>query len=356
MIIRTLSRNIVGASFVFTAFALGCSVESKPVAELKQAETETAAVTDCATYCLGGACVAGVCQPIELANHQNRAGFLAVTATDVYWTGTVDYTIYKTTLIPGPINTFAAGGTTSDPEGIAVASGYVMWANYQGGTIVRAAPGSSDPPTPVILAAGQSNPVAVATDGVFVYWANYGSGTISRIHIIQPPAGEVPTVLAQNQSNPWAIALRGGFLYWTNNGGGGAVRRLSLANPAVVTTLATGGTPWSLAVDDTSVYWADGPSVRKVPVAGGSAVSLAVGQSNATGIVLDDQHVFWSNYDGGTVMRADLNGAHPTTVASAQRHPYSMAQDALAIYWVNNQATLACSSPPCGGGILKLAK
>jgi hypothetical protein len=229
-----------------------------------------------------------------------------------------------------------------------------MWANNQGGTIVRAAPGSSDPAS-VTLAVGQSAPIGVATDGVFVYWTNYGSGTISRIHI-RPSAGEVPTVLAQNQSNPWGIALRSGFLYWTNSGGGGAVRRVSLANPAVVTNLATGGTPWSLAVDDTSVYWVDGSSVRKVPVAGGSAVFLAVGQSNPVGIAVDDQHVFWSNYDGGTVMRADLDGAHLTTMASAQRHPYTMAQDALAIYWVNDQATLACSSPPCGGGILKLAK
>lgn len=340
------------------AVAAGCGLDGarqdddREGTSIMGAQPETGAIdqtiTGCSSDCLGGACVDGVCQPIELAGHQNRAGVLAVTATDVFWSVTVGYTINKATLVPGPLNSFQVGDPfVSSPFGVAVASGYVLWANNTGNnSIVRAAPGSSDP-TPVILASGQSAPISIATDGVFAYWTNYGAGTIARIHI-RAAVGEVPTILAQNQANPWGLALRNGFLYWTNSGGGGAVRRLSLANPAVVTNLATGGLPLSLAVDDTSVYWVDTSSVRKVAVAGGSAVSLATGQSNPEGIAIDDQHVFWSNYDGGTVMRADLDGAHPTIMATAQRHPFTMAQDALAIYWVNDDAP--------DGGIEKLAK
>jgi len=150
-------------------------------------------------------------------------------------------------------------------------------------------------------------------------------------------------------------------VFWTNSVGGGSIMRLDLpalcgSPPPAPTPLvpATGGTPFSLAVDAESVYWADGGAVKKVPVAGGSPVVLASAQNQAFGIVVDANHVYWSSYGDGTINRANLDGSEAAPVATGQRHPYTMAADDLAVYWINDELA-DCTNPPCGG-VMKLAK
>ncbi len=110
-------------------------------------------------------------------------------------------------------------------------------------------------------------------------------------------------------------------------------------------TLASGQTePWSLAVDDASVYWAsagsgDGGLISSVPRGGGAITTLATGQSPC-GIAVDATSVYWTNCSGGgypgEVMRVPLAGGAVTTLASSQDGPYAIAADgAGSIYWVN---------------------
>ena len=86
-----------------------------------------------------------------------------------------------------------------------------------------------------------------------------------------------------------------------------------------------------------------------------TVTELASEQRVPGGIAVDDAHVYWSTYSGGTVMRSDLDGANLVTMTAGQIRPYSLAQDASAIYWVDDRWDVDCEAPPCGG-VMKLAK
>lgn len=356
------TRSLHGPRAVVIALcsvSTACSVTPEPEPELASVAQEAAAA--CRVDCLGGTLAGGKCQPIQIIGAQSRPAFLAITATDVFVTGSVAHTITRGSILGGPAEIVASGdGAVFGPQGVAVTGGYVVWASNQGGEIWRAAPHSTDP-TPVRLAAGQSAPIGVATDGVYVYWASYDGGTIARTRIRQR-VGDPVEVLASGQNHPWGVAVRGGSVFWTNGGGGGSIMRFDVPAlcgtplPSPSTLVATaGGLPTALAVDATSVYWVDGSAVKKVPVGGGAPMILASGQSNPGGIVVDAAHIYWSSYGAGTITRANLDGSAAAVVATGQRQPFSMATDDLAIYWVNDEFRLDCAGPPCGG-VMKLAK
>jgi hypothetical protein len=95
-----------------------------------------------------------------------------------------------------------------------------------------------------------------------------------------------------------------------------------------------------MAVDATSVYWIDTSGVRKAPVGGGTAVTLAVGPPSQTGyMAIDSTSVYWTVAD--SVLKVPLDGALPpnppyTTIAAGQSRPQGIALDAANVYWVNS--------------------
>src|SRR5262249_26301778 len=47
--------------------------------------------------------------------------------------------------------------------------------------------------------------------------------------------------------------------------------------------------------------------------------------------------IYWTTFNGGTVMRMPLGGqVAPTTIASGQTYPSALAIDATNLYWTNN--------------------
>ena len=85
-------------------------------------------------------------------------------------------------------------------------------------------------------------------------------------------------------------------------------------------------------------------NAERVPVKGG--VILASNQNGPRDIVVDETNVFWTNQNGGTVMKVALAGGIPVTLASGQTYPQGIAIDSTNVYWVTTS----------GGTVMKVAK
>jgi len=101
----------------------------------------------------------------------------------------------------------------------------------------------------------------------------------------------------------------------------------SVSTPTLVTLASGAITPFDIAIDATSVYWAnysnDGNytgTIMKVPVAGGSSVTLATGLIGAGGIAVDGSAVYFGGLTkdnaGSCLFKVGLNGGSVKTLAS----------------------------------------
>jgi hypothetical protein len=209
------------------------------------------------------------------------------------------------------------------------------------GTAGTGAGGHSQANCPVqTLATGldyRSPSIAYANQYVYYHAYNPNGTDILRV----PIAGgapevflkDVPTIIPGSES----LAANATDLYWTS--GDGNVRKASL-DTGVVTVLssmicgtATPDCLWSMALDDTYVYFGtnDG-AIGRVPLGGGSAALLVGGQSTSGQVLalrVDPTSLIWINSgkidDGGFVMKIPLDGGDPTVLLPAPLDPSGLA-------------------------------
>jgi hypothetical protein len=255
--------------------------------------------------------------------------------------------------IGGGTSTTLATMTSGEwPYNVAVQGGNLYFTTSDGtstsGSVLSVATGGGVVAT--LLTGSGTQTAAMTTDTSNVYW------TTSNALMYVPLSGGTATTIGSGGRG--GVAIRGVHAYWSNLS---SVIASGFANCTITkgacspVTLATGGEIIGVAVDSTSVYYTDannpGGTVLKVPLAGGTAVTLAQNQNGPWMIAVDASNVYWVNYGTmggsvGSVMKVPLGGGTPVTLAAQQGSPEFLTVDDTSVYWTNQSS----------GTVMKIAK
>lgn len=118
------------------------------------------------------------------------------------------------------------------------------------------------------------------------------------------------------------------------------------------------GGAFALTADAQRLYWTNwyGGTVMAMPF-GGTPIEIASGQPRPSGVAVSDAHVYWSNIEGGAIMRAAKGGGEPTTVVSGQDGPRGLVVDGGQLFWTNYIGTGKIQKANAdGSGVTKLAE
>jgi hypothetical protein len=247
-----------------------------------------------------------------LAAQQNFPSGIVAGGTIVYWANSNEDATGVASIEwaePGPgYSGTLVSGFGGNPGPIALDPYYVYWADVNGGVTHVRKVSRFNAPDAAPLAAEMTALFGIAVDRSYVYFTGLATGDILAVAL----DGGTPVEVVRGQDRPWGLVADGTALYWTTLAGTVATTHGVDAGSKILATKIGTGTWANLAVDGSYVYWTSGrcdmnagpcPSVMKVPIEGGPVTTLASDLPDPEGIAVDATSVYWADPTVGAIMK-----------------------------------------------------
>ncbi len=346
--------------------SLDANVDTGPVS-CGDTQTSSAHCGRCGHDCFGGACEAGVCQPVKINGDAGLEPFaIAVDDTHVFFSDIGEST--------GSLYRVPKDGSTR-PEKIATTTDSLLYDLKLDGTTAYISSGSyyadagavemvpKDGGAKTTIARGwpnASDPRGVTIDNQYVYWVNYNTPTdVKRGNRV---ASSPITTLAANEEEPTLALVDGSLLWWTskmlNQPGQGKLRRCTLPACSDRYDLTTGLTePDVLAQNALRIFYNSGNTVMQIAKNAlyGPGAVVAANQSLPASIAADDREIYWidlgdyqQSWVDGTIRRCPVvtgaadcsstpNGEGEIIARPGALMARGIAIDATAVYWTEQE-------------------
>jgi hypothetical protein len=312
----------------------------------------------CNHDCLGGACIAGTCQPVAIS----QPGTLVVPfmlAIDTNWVYYVTqqntkYQLQYRDVHDLPNATTATLGEIDGASALAAADSDVGWTTItplDGGSIAAAnAQKAQGSPVPTLLYQG------MGTVGPLLGHGQYFSFGVNQQNLVTVTPGVAPNVVMMT-SAIMSLAADSTHLYWAL--GSGAIMAgdtVGMNGHSIITEV---GARFLTTRDaDPNLYWilqsGNNGSIRTAPKTGGTATTIGNPTLTVLSLAVDAEAVYVASLPiscpapgmvHGQIQRLDLTSLHETLLPGAIC-PFIVVTDAVCIYWTDTSA----------GGLLRLAK
>ncbi len=315
---------------------------------------------ECGRECLGAACTAGVCEGIVLLSALAAPWGVAVDATSIYFSDSVDGYIDRASKVDGAGRISLASGYPWTWF-LVMDGGYVYFTTRKGHTVERVLADGSAPAETVLSPGVKTGGLAI--DSGFIYFTQ--SDDTGFVWRAPKKVGATSVKLTTAQVLPLGLTVDGSNVYWSGGDklADGQVRRIAKTaspNTSAGQQVATGqGAVFSVISDSKMVFWSSADTglgrISRYNIATTKIDTLAVTEEPAAYAAVDEKNIYWAASDdsAGYVYRlaknhdASKNPAPPVKLYSgAGAKPRYLAVDEVAVYFTDHGT----------GRILKVAK
>ncbi len=167
--------------------------------------------------------------------------------------------------------------------------------------------------------------LSVDTNRGLLLWAE--GGTVMRAQLDGTGGAALFPATSGAFATSVAVDALGGLVYWTDNGTD-TVNRAALdgsGRTVLHTTQDSSANPRALALDVAAqvMFWAEGTSLLRAPLAGGPTTVVATGTITSVAVDAETQQLYWTDNASDALVRAKYDGSALTQVYSSPVWPPS---------------------------------